>query len=376
MRVLIAAGGTGGHINPALSIAECLKKRHSDIEILFAGSPRGMEATLIPKAGYPFAPIKVRGFQRQISLENLMLNLDAVKCLAFAGHRAKVIIKKFQPDLVLGTGGYVSGPVVRCAARMGIPTAIHEQNAYPGVTNKILSKIVDLVFLPVVEAKKYFPAEATGKMHVVGNPVREGILLKIGTEARRELGIGEKMCILSYGGSLGADAVNRIGADVMEWRQGKKDVYQIHAYGRLGKDLMPKLLEERSIRPEDDANLDLREYIDNMDTCMAAADLVICRSGASTLSELEAAGKASILIPSPNVAENHQYHNAMVLASHEAAVVIEEKNYNKQQLFDLLDGFYNDRNRLVSFGKNASKLAIFDTADRICDGLERLLQRR
>lgn len=372
MKVLLAAGGTAGHINPAIAIADVIKKHNPSAQILFAGTPKGMEASLVPKAGYAFTPIKVRGFQRKLTVKNIARNIDAVKCLVTADFRAEKIIKEFQPDLVVGTGGYVSGPIVRKAAQKGIKTAIHEQNAFPGVTNKMLAKHVDLVMLAVEEAKKLFPAQAP--IVVTGNPIRESILYKTKSEARKELGMDDEMCILSFGGSLGAVKVNEIAADLIQWHSGKYPVNHIHAMGRLGKDLFPAMLKERGVNPEANPRLDIREYIHNMDTCLSAADLVVCRAGAITLSELEATGKASILIPSPHVAENHQYHNAMVLQNHNAAIVIEEKNYSKKKLIEIVDDFYHNKDKLKEFSRNAAKLAILDTSERIYRSLEKLLK--
>ncbi len=363
MRVLFAGGGTAGHINPAVAVASYIKKQQPASEILFAGTPKGMEATLVPKAGFAFAPIRVMGFRRSLSPQSIVHNLEAAGCLATAGARAKKIIRDFRPDLVVGTGGYVSGPIVRCAAKMGIKTVIHEQNAFPGVTTKILSKHADRVFLAVEEAKKYLDPNC--KVEVVGNPVREEILLKTKGEARRELHLDDSLCILSFGGSLGAPIVNRAAADLMEWHCKKGDVNHIHATGRLGKEEFPALLKERGVNLSACPRIDVREYIDNMDSCLAAADVAVCRAGAITLSELEATGKASVLIPSPYVAENHQYHNAMVLQNHGAAIVMEEKDYDKKRLIDFMETIYRDREKLKELSKNASRLAVTDTCEKM-----------
>ena len=373
MRILFAGGGTAGHINPAVAIADYFKKQKPDTEILFAGTPKGMEARLVPQAGFAFAPIQVMGFYRSLSPKSMVHNLEAAGYLATANSRAKKIIKDFKPDLVIGTGGYVSGPIVRCAAKMGIKTAIHEQNAFPGVTTKLLSKHVDRIFLAVEEAKQYL--DVSCPVEVVGNPVRESILLKTKSEARRELSIDDGFCILSFGGSLGAPVINRAAADLMAWHNGKKEINHIHATGRQGKEAFPGLLAERHTDVSKNPRIDVREYIDNMDCCLAAADIVVCRAGAITLSELEATGKPSVLIPSPYVAENHQYHNAMVLEHHGAAMVREEKDYDGQKLIQFVEGLYNDREKLKELSKNASRLAILDTCEKIYRSLEALLKQ-
>lgn len=374
MRVLLTGGGTAGHINPAIAIAQEIKKQEPSSEILFVGTPNGMEATLVKKAGFSFSSVEVQGIHRKLTAQNIVRNMKALKCAVTAGPRAKQIIREFKPDFVIGTGGYVSGPVVRKASQMGILTAIHEQNAFPGVTNKLLAKHADIVFLAVEKAKEYLPKNK--KYVVVGNPVRESIIFKKKAEARQELGMDDNMCIVSFGGSLGAVKLNQIVADIMQWHCARGDVNHIHAMGKLGKKVFPEMLQERGVDVTKNHRIDIRDYIDNMDTCLAAADLVVCRAGAITLSELQATGKASILIPSPNVTENHQYHNAMVLANQHAAIVIEEKNYQKEQLIRTLDDFYEHPEHLKEYSKNASKMAILDTSERIYRAIHAILSEK
>lgn len=373
MRVLITGGGTAGHINPALAIAQCIRKKEPRAKLLYAGTPFGMEADLVPKAGFDFVPIKVKGFQRKLNLENIKRNIQALSYLAAAGGRARKILRDFNPDIVIGTGGYVSGPVVRTASKMGIKTAIHEQNAFPGVTNKLLAKKADIVFVAVEEAKKAFDAKCNTV--TVGNPIRENIILQDRKSARKKLGVSENsFCILSFGGSLGARIINIMAADLIRWHYKNKEIHHIHATGKSGQDSFPKLLAERSVRLKDPNSITVNTYIDNMDLCLAAADLAICRSGAITLSELEAAGKASILVPSPYVAENHQYHNAMVLVKHNAALMVQEKDYQKEKLVSMVNSLYNDRKKVEMLAKNASKLAIIDTTERIYNEIKLLLK--
>ncbi|MGI5959318.1 MAG: undecaprenyldiphospho-muramoylpentapeptide beta-N-acetylglucosaminyltransferase [Massiliimalia sp.] len=367
MKVLLAGGGTAGHINPAIAIAQYIRSKNPDAKILFAGTPKGMEADLVKKAGFDFTPIKVGGFRRSFSVENVIHNMQSLYYLATSDFAAKRIVRDFQPDLVIGTGGYVSGPVVLAASKAGIKTAIHEQNAFPGVTNKILAKRVNRVYLAVEEAKQHLDPAA--RCVVVGNPIRQTILKTDAAAARKELGLDDRMCVLSFGGSLGAAVINRMAADLMEWNGTQHKINHIHGYGRQGKELFPQLLQERNLKLEDLPGVSAREYIDNMATCLAAADLVICRSGAMTLSELEATGKPSILVPSPYVAENHQYHNAMVLVNHQAACLIQEKEYDKKVLFQQIEDFYQHPEKLRQYGENAKKLAILDTAKRIYEDL-------
>ena len=362
MRVLIAAGGTAGHINPALAIAGAIKKADPSAEIHFAGRKEGMEYRLVTQAGYPFHHIEITGFQRRLSWN-----------LALSGPKARAMMKEVQPDLVIGCGGYVSGPVVRCAAKKGIKTAIHEQNAFPGVTNKLLAPDVDIVFAAVPAAVEKLGAPE--KTQVVGNPVRPEVFEKAGERdaIRAQLGAGDRTVILSFGGSLGARRVNEVVADLCAWEQKEhKPVLHIHATGQYGVELFQNLEKEKGFAPGE--SLVVKEYINNMPELLAAADLVISRAGALTLAELEAEGRAAILIPSPNVAENHQYYNAMELQKAGAAVVIEEKDLTGGKLVSTVSGLLAEPGRLAAMGKNARTLSVDDSLDRIADALMKLVK--
>lgn len=375
MRILFACGGTGGHITPALAVAAYLKKQQPDAEILFAGNPDGMEADLVPKAGYAFAPIKIKGFQRKISWRNLKNNLKAVLYLTTASKKAKKIIEDFAPDVLFGTGGYVSGPVLRQGAKMGIPTVAHESNAFPGVTTKLLCSYVDTVLLTVEDAKTYLPA---GKNYVLtGNPVREDFFSLERKEIRRQMGLEGKICVLSFGGSNGARRINEAIADLLVHNRDKNTVFHIHATGAFGAEWFPELLKQKGIAdPLQNPNWDIREFIYDMPRCFAAADLIICRSGAMTLSEIEAAAKASILIPSPNVAENHQYYNALALKNRDAAVVIEEKDLTGARLCQVFEELLSEPDRLQKLGENAATLAIPDANERIYAEIVKAAKRK
>ncbi len=375
MRVLISCGGTGGHINPGLAIADIIKSKYPDAEFLFAGTPNGMESKLVPQAGYKMEPIKVAGFQRSLSLENIGRNAKAVAYLITSGKRAKEIIKGFNPDIAIGTGGYAAGPVIRKAAKMGIPTAIHEQNAYPGVTNRLLSKDVDYVMLTVKEALEFMD-KSKFEHSVTGLPVRSSINNKLTkAEARKKLGFNDDFTILSFGGSLGAGCINETMTEAIKWHHGKGlAINHIHGYGGMGRDTFPQAMKAAGI-PLKSNRLRITEYINDMDVCLAAADLVICRSGASTLAELEAAGKASILIPSPIVAGNHQYHNAMVLGKAGAAEVIEQKDASPERIVSEIEKLYENRDKVEIMSESAKGLHLTDTNQRILAVIEKLLNK-
>ncbi|MBQ6600879.1 MAG: undecaprenyldiphospho-muramoylpentapeptide beta-N-acetylglucosaminyltransferase [Clostridia bacterium] len=372
MRILFAAGGTGGHINPALAVAGEISERYPDAEILFVGTKEKMEARLVPAAGFDFTTIKISGFQRQLTPENIIRNIKTVWYLLTCGRRVKRIIKDFKPDVVVGFGGYVSGPVVRMAAKMGIPTAIHEQNAYPGITNKTLAKQVDRVMLTAAEAEKYLAAK--NPVLVTGLPVRGEMLRADRDISRSELGIKDSQkLVLSMGGSLGAATINNAMVDIIADNVKREDLYFLHATGQYGL-WVPDKLREKGVDPDGTANLEIREYINDMHRCMAAADIVICRAGASTLSELQAMGKASILIPSPNVAENHQYHNAMALVNKNAALILEEKEFTKEKMQELFACLADNDAERKSIEAAAKAMSTDDAKQKIADCIVSLIK--
>ena len=369
MKVLLAGGGTAGHINPALAIAGYIREKRPDTEFLFIGNKDGMEQRLVPQAGFEIKSIVISGFKRSFSPKNMIENVKTVTRTFSSSHTAKKIIENFKPDICIGTGGYVSGPVIRTAAKMGIPCIIHEQNAFPGVTNKMLAKSVKKVMLAVPDAKKYFDK---ADFVITGNPVRGEILTADKEKSRQELGLDSRPVILSFGGSLGARKINEAVSDIVA-RSGQDGRYQhIHAYGSYGE-WFPSLVKEKGADIEKCDNLDIRPYIDNMPTCMAAADLVICRAGAITLSEIQAMGKPAILIPSPNVAENHQYHNAMALVNKGAAEIIEESELTGELLMKKADKMLIDPQNLEKISKNSRKMAIINANERIYSVVKKIL---
>ena len=374
MKYLFAAGGTGGHINPALAVAGEIREKYPDSEILFIGTKDKMEAVLVPKAGFDFETITISGFQRKISLENIFKNIKTLFNIFLSSFQTKRIIKRFNPDVVIGFGGYVSGPVLRTAYKLGYPTAIHEQNAYPGVTNKALAKHVDCVMITVESVRNRF--ESKNECIFTGLPVR-GEMLKADRDfARAEMGIkdSEKL-VLSMGGSLGAEAVNKAMVEVIAKKADEKDVRFLHSMGKYGL-WVPEEIEKRGVSLSEHKNIEIREYISDMDRCMAAADVIVCRAGASTLSEIEALKKASVLIPSPNVAENHQYHNAMALVNNSAAMIIEEKELSGDRLALAVDSLLKDDEKRRQIGENAGKMAVTDSKERIAQIVVSLAEKK
>ncbi len=362
MKVLFAGGGTAGHINPALAIAGYLREKEPDAQILYIGAKGGMEERLVPAAGFTFQSITISGFQRKLSWKNIKKNAKTVVHVFTASHEAHKIIKEFRPDICVGTGGYVAGPVIREAMKMGIPAVIHEQKAYPGVTNKMLSKHANKTMLAVADAQKYLDPAA--KCVLTGNPVRQAVIRAQRAESRKALGLDERPLILSFGGSLGARKINEAVADLLV-DSAKTDRFQhIHGYGQWGG-WFPDLLKEKGLNLSEHPNIDIKEYINNMPECLAAADLVICRAGAISLSELQAQGRASILIPSPNVAENHQYHNAMAMVNRNAAAIIEEKDLSGAALCKKVEELFKKPETISSLAENARKMAILDANMRI-----------
>ncbi|MDY5559241.1 MAG: undecaprenyldiphospho-muramoylpentapeptide beta-N-acetylglucosaminyltransferase [Candidatus Heritagella sp.] len=373
VRVLFAGGGTAGHINPALAIAGYLREKQPDAEILFIGNRGGMEEKLVPKAGFAMKTIVISGFQRKMTPKAIAHNVKTLTRVVTSSHQARRIIREFAPDLCVGTGGYVSGPVVRTAMKLGIPAVIHEQNAYPGVTNKMLSADAARVMMAVSDAEKYMKPGA--RCVLTGNPIRPEILREERAAARKKLGVDDRPLILSFGGSLGARKVNEAVADLMTHTIPGGKFQHIHGYGQYSR-WMPDLLREKGIDPDKTPQLDLREYIHDMPVCLAAADLVISRAGAMTLSEIQATGKGSILIPSPNVAENHQFHNAMALVNRGAAEIVEEKDLTGDVLWEKVQKIFAAPGGAAALGENAAKMAIRDANERIYRVMMEVLQEK
>lgn len=364
MKVMFVAGGTGGHINPAVAVANEIKRLEPSSEILFVGTEGRMETQIVPKAGFNIKTVKMNGLSRKLSISGIIENIKTVGLTLKASSEAKKIIEAFKPDVVVGFGGYVTGPVLRTAVKMGIKTAIHEQNAFPGVANKALAKKVDKVMLTSREAEKHMSCK--NPPVVTGLPVRREIIKADRDFSRAALGLGNNdMLILSMGGSLGADAINNAVVDMLDVLKDEKNICFLHSTGKYGKWVGDKL-SEKNIPYGKGTNIEIREYIDNMDICLSACDLVISRAGASSISEIQALSKPSILIPSPNVAENHQFHNAMALAKHDGAILIEEKDLDGAYLAQKIRELKNDGSKLLKLSQNAGRNAKINALSEIC----------
>ena len=331
--------------------------------ILFVGTADRMEAQLVPAAGYDFKTIEIQGFSRELNFEGLKHNIKTVNLLFKSEGQAKKIIEDFKPDVVIGFGGYVSGPVLSVAARMGIPTAVHEQNAFPGVTNKNLAKKVDVVMLTAPEAEKLLKPK--NPCVVTGLPIRGEIISANKEFARAEMKLDSRPLILSMGGSLGARAINEAVKYLILHRFEKKDCYYLHATGKAGASMIDDIGKDVDLNTN--PQIMLREYINDMDRCLAAADLVVCRAGASSLSEIQALGKPSILVPYPYAAENHQYYNAKTMSDRDAAILIEEKDFTGERLLSEVEKLLSKPERLKKMGENARAMAILDASQRITE---------
>ena len=373
MKIILCGGGTSGHVNPALNIAAALKKRVPDAEFLFIGTKHGIESTLVPKAGYHIKFVEVSGFSRKFSLKGIKNNARAAVQAVTSVRTAKKIIKEFKPDLVIGTGGYVSWPTVKAAAKRGIPTLIHEQNAFPGVTTKMLANYADRICISFDGSEKYFPEDAReSKLVLTGNPIIVDDLTR--EEARKQLGLSEdEPYILSYGGSMGARRVNELVFELMENYTGPQGIRHSHAIGRVEYKEFDSLAREKGLYEK--KNLEISEYIYDMPVRQAAADVIICRAGAMTLSELAVRGCAAILIPSPHVTEDHQYKNARLLADAGAALVYRESELDGDTLVAAVKDLIANPNKRLRMQTGIKNFAMRDSADMIARNALELLKK-
>lgn len=360
-KIIISGGGTGGHIFPAVSIANVLMSMDKETEILFVGAQDRMEMELVPKAGYKIIGLPIAGFQRRLTIKNVSFIFKLMNSLK----RAKKIIKDFDPDAVVGVGGYASGPVLRIASRRKIPALIQEQNSYAGVTNRILSKKVNRICVAYDGMEKYFPAE---KIVLTGNPVRQDILNQVDkNEALQHFGlVADKKIILILGGSLGARTINNSLLSHLD----KIPENGVQILWQTGKYYYENAKKEAE--KADNQNVIVKDFINRMDMAYAVADLVVSRAGAGTISELCLVAKPSILVPSPNVAEDHQTKNAMALVSKNAAVLLTDAEC-ENSLVDKALLLINEQDMLKQLSNNIAKLALKDSANHIANEVLNLI---
>ncbi len=373
MNLVFTCGGTAGHINPAIAVANMMKERHPDCNILFIGAKGHMEEKLVPQAGYKVRCLPGSGLSRGKNFAAVKKNVRAVKCVLDAVKSCKAIFKEFKPDVVVGTGGYASFPALYAAQSMGIPTCVHESNALPGVTTKLAARKANRVLVAFPESVQHY--RHPEKVEVVGMPVRKEFLYESRAEAREALGLKGQVVVSAFG-SQGAKVMNETVADMMALEQ--KDgfpFHHIHATGSFGKEWMPKRVKDNGVDYETVPELDIREYIYNMPDVVAAADLVIGRAGSATCNEIAAAGIPCILIPSPNVTGNHQEKNARVLEAAGGAVVMLERDCTPEKLYAQIRTLLADDKRREQMAKKLHGLARLDSTECICAIVEELSRK-
>ena len=375
MRVLFSGGASGGHVNPALAIAEIMKANYPDCEIAFVGTPDGIENDLVPQAGYKLYKIKIEGVNGKQGVAKMRAYARAFTS-QFA---AKKIIKEFKPDIVIGTGGYACWPALKVAAQMKIPTVLHESNSYPGMAVRKLQETVNLIMTNFENTKDKLSPNAC--VVNVGNPVRRACSTLTKDVARKTLGIAaDKFVVLSFGGSLGAIALNDVAVDYMKnFAALHEEVVSYHVGGKIYYEDACKKFEEHKLL-ENGRNT-LISFTNELPTYMAAADVIICRAGAMTITELARMGKAAIIIPSVNVTDNHQYTNAKALADAGAAMLLEEKDIANGGIVPKLDRLYKDRGQLEEMSQKVRAFAsdevekeIFENVNKLLKGYKKILK--
>ena len=372
MNVIFTCGGTGGHINPAIAVANIWKARHPDSKILFIGAVGEMEEQLVPKAGFELVTLPGNGLSRSLSFSGIKKNAKVICQLLESISKCKKIIREFGADIVVGTGGYASFPALMAASLLKIPTCVHESNAVPGLTTKMAARWADQILVCFPQSVQYYKDRK--KVQVVGMPVRSEFIYNKKSECRQKLGLDQRPVILSTFGSQGAKAMNEMTAELMRLEKEAGYPYQhIHAVGSYGWEWMPKLVEEKGVDTKNNDSIVLKEYLYDMPTAMIAADIVISRAGASSCNEIAVAGVPCILIPSPNVTANHQEKNAMALADHGAAAVILEKDCSAEAVMQKITELLRDRNAYDAMHNALMKMAIPDCAERMCAIMEELI---
>ena len=363
MRVIFTCGGTAGHVNPALALAGYMREKDPDTAVLFVGTPTGMERELVAKAGYDYAAVEVSSFQRKLNAEGIRHNLHTLRVLASSGRQARAILREFKPDLVVGTGGYASYPMVKAAAKAHIPTAVHESNMVPGLTTKMLEEYAGVIMVGFEDCRQHY--RHPERIAVTGTPVRGDFFRLSREEARKKLGFDDDApLVVSFWGSLGASHMNEAMVDFFRREDAEGYPFRhIHAAGKGSWPVMEQKLRELGLPRS--PRLDVRQYIYDMDVVMAAADVVLCRAGASTISELTALGKPTVMVPSPYVTNNHQEKNARALEEAGGAAVLLEKDSSGQAMFQAACGILHDGKKRAEMEKAMAALGIRDATERI-----------
>ncbi len=375
MNVIFTCGGTGGHINPAIAVANSWKERHPDSNILFIGGRGNMEEELVPKAGYRLEVMRAFGLERSLSLPAIRNNFLAVKCVISAIGKCKKIIREFDADVVVGTGGYASFPALYAAKRLKVPTCVHEANAMPGLTTRMVADWVDRVLVCFPESAAHY--RHPEKVEVVGMPVRREFIYTKKADARKALGLDDKPLVVSAFGSQGAKAMNEMTAELFALEQAAGFPFRhIHAVGSYGWSWMPDCVRKQGVDLKNTPAITMQEYIYNMPTVMAAADIFIGRAGASSCSEIAASGTPCILIPSPNVTDDHQQKNADALKAQGGAVVVTEKECTARRLFDEIMQLLSDKDCYNAMEKALYGISVPDSAERLCSAMEQLIRNK
>ena len=363
-RVLFTCGGTAGHVNPAIALAQLTLERNPQARILFVGAERGLEKDLVPKAGYDFTTVHISSFHRSFKPAEIKHNLISVGNLLRAPGEARAILRAFRPEAVVGTGGYASYPLVKAAARAGIPTAVHESNMVPGLTTQMLENYSGRIMVGFESCRKHY--RRPEKVVVTGTPVRSDFFAMTKAEAKKRLGVDDgRPLLVSFWGSLGASGMNRQMADFLALEARREPFHHIHGAGKQDYPMVLETLREKGVRLEDHPALRVREYIYDMAPVMRAADLVICRAGASTISELTALGTPALMVPSPYVTNNHQEKNARALEEAGGAAVLTETECSGQALFQAACAILHDEARRGKMEEAMAALGIRDAAERI-----------
>lgn len=374
MKVVFTCGGTGGHINPAIAVAKMLRERKPETEILFVGADDGMETDLVPREGFRIETVRISNYLRSLKPADIWHNMKAVVIIRQALRRADRIIKEFRPDVILGTGGYASYPMLRQGVKNGIPTALHEANAVPGLATRLVCDKVDKILVSFAESRSEY--KHSDRVIPVGMPVREEFVFTKREDARKALGLGEEPLIVSAWGSLGAREMNKKIARFMKLECEEKRYRHIHATGSFGWRWMPDYVREQGVDLRANPLVTMQEYIYNMPTVMAAADLFISRAGASTLNEIAAAGTPCIIVPSPNVTNNHQEKNARILEQRGAAVVLRENECDGETLYRAAKELLEDKERCAKMRSALREMAVIDSTERIYQIIMQLAKSR